>query len=911
MKLKRFFSLLLSLTVTVGAASFSGMTAKSATTHPNADKYFYFCIEYTDYDGDDESKYYSEEYPDKCRIMNPVKVYEDGFYNVGGEFISFTDLCGNLIDFNENIQQYWKDGIDNVHIDSVADAVDLILTYYSDSYIYGCPLMTDSDNCGLGEAISLSEYGMSEGYLQSLNCDMGEFSSGEMAFFAGITLADYGMGDYKWSNDTLSGGDVFRLVCDWNGFVTLMSYEATACDDLVQAVGDYYEQKTKKIDGIDEADEAYAEALAGWFSDDVQALAENLKRALPGMKEETASVGEISVKAYPQDINLYAKGNKDAYLSAWATGYTGMLTYQWYRDGKKIDGATNYKYYLKDEPVGKHTYRVDVTATISTLNTDIKSLEKEMTVYNAPTVSLNGESKIFVVKDKELSLSVQATCDTELYPGNELKYQWYSSAYSDAAFAPKIDGETNSSLKLTPTEYDTSYYYAVVTDSGSNSVRSEIIQVTVIPTYDENGWDGTFDEDEDEPELIYGTRTYSIGTPEELAWYADYVNGAIAASSNKYCDVYGAVLTADIDLNSYPWTPIGSGSDYVPFNFTFDGNGHTIKNLYCNKYTSGLFGAIGYMIDETYGIQNKYCYIKNLTVEGYSHGSSNSGLVAGKATCTYFDNVTVKGNSGVDKTSCAGGIAGSESGCKFTSCINYADICAKSENGYSGGIAGCQESVWACTGGNILKDNTQYLKTVIKNCINLGKVTGSKNSGAMLGYITHYDNDFGNYDSYKYTNKDPSSFGYDYCIAVEFENNLTLSAASAITLSAKKTMTEVETAKTVDVSECTDGKCGIDIFKNGLTASNFTLTGDVTAYINNKNDNITTASVILALYDTDGRMLEIKALPKKLNAGHNLAVFRDLSVKHTGDYKIKLMLWNDLSALVPLSNTAESEITNN
>lgn len=43
---------------------------------------------------------------------------------------------------------------------------------------------------------------------------------------------------------------------------------------------------------------------------------------------------------------------------------------------------------------------------------------------------------------------------------------------------------------------------------------------------------------------------YLIGTGAELAWFADQVkNGKVTLC---------AKLTADVDLNGHPWTPIGS-----------------------------------------------------------------------------------------------------------------------------------------------------------------------------------------------------------------------------------------------------------------------------------------------------------------------------------------------------------------
>ena len=68
---------------------------------------------------------------------------------------------------------------------------------------------------------------------------------------------------------------------------------------------------------------------------------------------------------------------------------------------------------------------------------------------------------------------------------------------------------------------------------------------------------------------------YQIGTADQLKLFRDIVNGAGGQTQNR--GAY-AVLTADIDLNNEPWTPIGPDRDSA-YTGTFDGQGHTVKNL--------------------------------------------------------------------------------------------------------------------------------------------------------------------------------------------------------------------------------------------------------------------------------------------------------------------------------------------
>lgn len=65
---------------------------------------------------------------------------------------------------------------------------------------------------------------------------------------------------------------------------------------------------------------------------------------------------------------------------------------------------------------------------------------------------------------------------------------------------------------------------------------------------------------------------YKIGTPAQLAWFASVVNGTQTGAEKNAAAC--AKLTADIDMGAYTYTPMET------FSGTFDGNGHTIRNLY-------------------------------------------------------------------------------------------------------------------------------------------------------------------------------------------------------------------------------------------------------------------------------------------------------------------------------------------
>ena len=91
--------------------------------------------------------------------------------------------------------------------------------------------------------------------------------------------------------------------------------------------------------------------------------------------------------------------------------------------------------------------------------------------------------------------------------------------------------------------------------------------------------------------------TFYIANANELAGFAQLVNSGFTLNGKTI------ILTTDIDLGNRNWTPIGSIRE---FRGVFDGNGHTICNLFVSGtwWYAGLFGRVT-------GINSQ---IKNLTV---------------------------------------------------------------------------------------------------------------------------------------------------------------------------------------------------------------------------------------------------------------------------------------------------------
>ena len=159
---------------------------------------------------------------------------------------------------------------------------------------------------------------------------------------------------------------------------------------------------------------------------------------------------------------------------------------------------------------------------------------------------------------------------------------------------------------------------------------------------------------------------YSVYAAEGLEWIAANVNDETDGFEGKTVK-----LVADIDLfkgympDGDPITtaPIGD-ADKASFKGTFDGQGHTIKNLYQNgwalNYEWGVYGSIGLfreLEDAT---------VKNVVIEGMDAliEGGDISFIAGSATgdCV-FENITVKNSSiGTYNNGCGGIIGWSGAG---------------------------------------------------------------------------------------------------------------------------------------------------------------------------------------------------------------------------------------------------------
>jgi hypothetical protein len=198
---------------------------------------------------------------------------------------------------------------------------------------------------------------------------------------------------------------------------------------------------------------------------------------------------------------------------------------------------------------------------------------------------------------------------------------------------------------------------------------------------------------------------YQISTAAQLKRFRDIVNGPNGQTKNLAAC---AVLTADIDLNNEPWTPIGPDRDSA-YTGTFDGQGHTVKNLSVTvNVQPGRAGLFGCVKDGT---------IRKLTVAGSVSCTANQGWCGGIAG--YAMDETIENCASLCTVSCTGidarvgGIVGlvdyNSRTLIIRDCYNIGKITGRSDNGSgdAGGICGF------------------YMNGKISNCYNVGEITGS------------------------------------------------------------------------------------------------------------------------------------------------------------------------------------------
>lgn len=249
---------------------------------------------------------------------------------------------------------------------------------------------------------------------------------------------------------------------------------------------------------------------------------------------------------------------------------------------------------------------------------------------------------------------------------------------------------------------------------------------------------------------------YALSKAGHLVWLHNQVQAYDAVTNPSPIESIKCYLANDISLKAvcHPadaannvaeanWNPIGGEN---PFKGIFDGNKHTVSDLYINSSGSNL-GLFGYVDGAE---------IKNVTVQGnvtgfYEEGNEQSGqyvgLVLGVGTTkSKLENCESRGS--VTGCSYVGGIAGLiANNCFITSCTNRATVknYPGTSGAYFGGIVGYGTGLSFCANyaditaeGSSVGGLVGYVFPDINNegmsnCMNVGNVIGKQNVGGLAG----------------------------------------------------------------------------------------------------------------------------------------------------------------------------------
>jgi hypothetical protein len=262
---------------------------------------------------------------------------------------------------------------------------------------------------------------------------------------------------------------------------------------------------------------------------------------------------------------------------------------------------------------------------------------------------------------------------------------------------------------------------------------------------------------------------YQIANGAQLAYLASSVNSGETYEEKNF------VLTANIDLNGLPWTPIANsfsdallgGSDYRVFAGNFDGNGYTISNVSIGSETTplesdvfGLFGATEGKISNLNLDTVSICGIAKIASIGAVVGFAGGlvGYSGGSIENCHVTGLTMDMSAPSNVYAAAywvGGLVGALDGTQLINeCSVSGSITEKAGKGSIGGLIGelgkaakitysrsnvtvnvkADSRGGADVGGFIGKGNGKTdAETVIRNCYATGNVTGGAYTGGFAG----------------------------------------------------------------------------------------------------------------------------------------------------------------------------------
>jgi len=240
----------------------------------------------------------------------------------------------------------------------------------------------------------------------------------------------------------------------------------------------------------------------------------------------------------------------------------------------------------------------------------------------------------------------------------------------------------------------------------------------------------------------------SEGNPYQIANLADLEH--LSVYQIYWNKSYHFVQTADIDATETQTWNVGNhdynagtpdvamgfttiGNYSVAFIGTYNGNGHSISNIYINLPYNDNLGLFAQIANNS--------AIKNLTVSGNITGYYNIGVLVGTAANSTISNCKTMGT--VNGIRNLGGLIGSMYLTTVEKCASNSEITATEVK--AGGLVGtCTQGTlsYCYATGNV--SGNQYIggfigvdneSTVVSYCYSTGTVTGTLDVGGFIGYV--------------------------------------------------------------------------------------------------------------------------------------------------------------------------------
>ncbi len=237
------------------------------------------------------------------------------------------------------------------------------------------------------------------------------------------------------------------------------------------------------------------------------------------------NMGPTVITSQPSGSSI--NGGASATFSVSATGL-GTLTYQWFKNGVAISGATGTSYTVSNATgADAGNYTVDVTGTCGTVTSNAAAL-----VVNTLTITSQPVSATQCA-GTNVTFNVSATVSS-----GSISYQWKKNGSA-------ISGATNSSLTLTGISASDAGSYSVEATSGSVSATSNAATLTV------NALTTISSQPVDQSIFANGNASFSVTASGTGAlayqWSVDGI--AISGETNPTLNINNATPNNDADYS--------------------------------------------------------------------------------------------------------------------------------------------------------------------------------------------------------------------------------------------------------------------------------------------------------------------------------------------------------------------------